>query len=322
MIATQSILRSWCLVGALLVACFLCANAYGAQVDAPSEDKQAEVSGEFEGEEASDEDTSDGEVVDDGAMEEDEYLDDSDSYDEEGEPQWSRSQVSVVPVPETVTEASVIDDAGNFPWYDPSSQSLLPAAVSREPQPPTPWSWTWEWDSGSGSIDWSALWTVVQVIVWMCLACLLVWLVVLWARYLARQDHKPSPAELERARQRHEIDSIEQLPFQMAKPQSDLLSEARRHYQQGDFREAIVYLFSYQLVQLDRHQKIRLAKGKTNRQYLFELRQQPTLREIVRLSTHLFEDAFFGHYELDRQRFEQAWSKLEEFDRVVQQEAP
>ena len=47
-----------------------------------------------------------------------------------------------------------------------------------------------------------------------------------------------------------------------------LLEEARRSYEEGDYNTAIVYLYSYQLVKLDQNQWIRLAKGKTNRQYL------------------------------------------------------
>ena len=57
----------------------------------------------------------------------------------------------------------------------------------------------------------------------------------------------------------------------MAAGRLDLLAEARRHYQAGNYGAAIVYLFSFQLVQLDQRQIIRLAKGKTNRQYLREV---------------------------------------------------
>ena len=59
----------------------------------------------------------------------------------------------------------------------------------------------------------------------------------------------------------------------------DLLAEARRHYQAGNYGAAIVYLFSFQLVQLDRRQIIQLAKGKTNRQYLREVGPRDPLRK-------------------------------------------
>jgi len=120
-------------------------------------------------------------------------------------------------------------------------------------------------------------------------------------------------------RMRSEVDSIEQLPFPVPVAQSDLLGEARRCYDSGRYRDAMIYLYSYQLVQLDQHQKIHLSKGKTNRQYLHELKPHGRLRELVSQSVRLFEDAFFGHYELPRDRFESAWSRLDEFQQLARQ---
>lgn len=236
---------------------------------------------------------------------------------------WAQPTNSYDTLLPEVTDASVVENAGSFPWYDPSKRSVRGVKIPDEPQPATPYDWSWEWSNKAPSnFNWEPIWQLVQAIVWISLACLMGWLILMWYRYLARSDMRRTEVEFERERQRHEIDSIEQLPFQMARPQTDLLSEARRHYQLGNFREAIVYLFSYQLVQLDRHQKIHLAKGKTNLQYLFELRSQPRLRDMLRTTTHMFEDVFFGHYDLQRVRFEQAWAQLEEFDRLAQQEAP
>jgi hypothetical protein len=149
---------------------------------------------------------------------------------------------------------------------------------------------------------------------------LLVALVYFWLRAVGRHD---ALARVEREGdeddRRHEADSIQQLPFQVKPPHADLLSEARRYYQLQDYRQAIVYLFSYQLVQLDRHQHIRLAKGKTNRQYLHELCAVPSLRQLLSDTMLVFEDVFFGHYDLDRERFEVCWDRLPTFDQLVQQ---
>jgi hypothetical protein len=116
-----------------------------------------------------------------------------------------------------------------------------------------------------------------------------------------------------------EADRIEKLPFRVARPQSDLLAEARRHYEAGRYGEAVIYLFSYQLVQLDKHQLIRLTKGKTNRQYLREVRPQNELRSILERTMIAFEDVFFGHRELPRDRFETCWTQLDEFHRKIQE---
>lgn len=110
---------------------------------------------------------------------------------------------------------------------------------------------------------------------------------------------------------------MENLPFPVKRPQADLLGETRWHYEQGNFGEAIIYLFSYELVQLDTHHLIRLAKGKTNRQYLRELKADSSLRAILRQTMLTFEDVFFGHYELSRERFEACWRRLDEFHSLV-----
>ncbi len=110
-----------------------------------------------------------------------------------------------------------------------------------------------------------------------------------------------------------DVDRVEALPFHLRKPTGDFLAEARRLYEAGNFSEAVIYYYSHLLVQLDRQHVIRLAKGKTNRQYLRETRSRPLLREILDRTMVAFEDVFFGHHELSRERFEECWRRLEEF---------
>jgi hypothetical protein len=115
-----------------------------------------------------------------------------------------------------------------------------------------------------------------------------------------------------------EADRIESLPFHIARPQTNLLAEARRHYLAGDYGEAMIYLFSYKLVQLDKSHFIRLARGKTNRQYLGELRRSLPLWRILYSAMVAFEDVFFGHHPLSRERFEACWNRLDEFHQLIQ----
>jgi hypothetical protein len=110
-----------------------------------------------------------------------------------------------------------------------------------------------------------------------------------------------------------DVDRIESLPFKIRGAPGDFLGQARRLYEAGSYSEAIIYLFSYQLVQLDKHHLIRLAKGKTNRQYLREIRQRPNLRSILEATMISFEDAFFGRKALSKDRFESCWQRLDEF---------
>jgi hypothetical protein len=110
-----------------------------------------------------------------------------------------------------------------------------------------------------------------------------------------------------------DVDKVQALPFQLRKPAGDFLAEARRLYEAGNFSEAVIYLYSHLLMQLDQHHVIRLAKGKTNRQYLRETRTRPLLRDILDCTMVAFEDVFFGHHELPRKRFEECWQRVDEF---------
>jgi hypothetical protein len=99
------------------------------------------------------------------------------------------------------------------------------------------------------------------------------------------------------------------------------MAQARRHFEAGEFAQAIIYLYSYQLIQLDRHQLIRLTKGKTNRQYVRELRSRRELRDVLFRTMVVFEEVFFGHHSLSRERFESCWRRMDEFHQHLAQAA-
>jgi len=211
--------------------------------------------------------------------------------------------------------------SADFPWYDPQSDELrdLDAKVRQNDDTDTR-KHGWEWQAPQVSTpntrwQFPNLWQVVQYLAMGLLVVLVLGLVVLLLRYFLKQeDELGAPGEAQAFDdQRSEIDRVEQLPFVVRRPGGDLLSEARTLYEQGRFGEAMVYLYSYQLVQLDRHRWIHLAKGKTNRQYVREIREEPRLRGILHQSMLAFEDYFFGRHELGRERFERCWQRLDEF---------
>lgn len=209
----------------------------------------------------------------------------------------------------------------NLPWYDPQDDQLrrVDVPTTREVDSHRlsdwePWTWNWSWTSNSRGLSTN----IITPLGWIAIAVLLVLIVVClaWA-FGATPWQSSDPAARSFEVGGSEIDRIEQLPFQVRAPVGDLLSEARRCYEEGRFREAIVYLFSYQLVHLDRKQLIQLAKGKTNRQYLRELRGVSGVAALLRRTMLAFEDVFFGHHEIDRACFEACWRDLDEFHQVV-----
>ena len=196
-------------------------------------------------------------------------------------------------------------DSGDYPWYDEDSDGIRRIDVEEEAEPSMTTT-----SSGGAAIElmaWLGLALVLAVII-----ALLVW------SFLANESRSDLPPEddVDEDRRR-QIDRLEALPFQVKRPDADLLAEARRHYEQGNYGEAIIYLFSHQLVQLDKSQHLTLDKGKTNRQYLRELGAIDGLRDILEQTTLAFEHVFFGRHKLPRERFEACWSELSRFDRLL-----
>ena len=225
-------------------------------------------------------------------------------------------------LPADATSADVVSDAGELPWYDAAAARVRPITPASEPERPKPLDWEWidSANSNSSTPSWTWLTELIQWIAWGVL--LLIFAALLYLPFKRLLYPPPDDAVLDASREkrvRSEVDSIEQLPFTVPLTQSDLLGETRRCYESGRYRDAMIYFYSYQLVQLDQHQKIHLSKGKTNRQYLQELAHHTRLRDLLAQSVRLFEDAFFGHYELQRDGFEAAWSRLDEFQQLASQ---
>lgn len=188
-----------------------------------------------------------------------------------------------------------------YPWYDAPTDGLRRVEVSARRSPAKPLV--------------SAVGSLLQIMVWTILALILAAIVYLLLRaYLLQPRQARSP--LARAAP-GDADRIESLPFPVHPGRTDLLAEARRCYQDGQYGQAIVYLFSFQLVQLDKRQIIRLARGKTDRQYLREVGPRNALRQIVEQTMATFEDAFFGGRTIDRASFEACWSRVEEFEALI-----
>jgi hypothetical protein len=187
-----------------------------------------------------------------------------------------------------------------IPWYDAQSDALRPIAISTR----------WELD-----LSWLAepIYLAVTIVV-VALLLVLIWLIVRVLR--ERQSQR---VERTQADPLLVADRVEALPFLRERPQGDLLGQARHHYQQGNYSEAIIYLFSYQLIELDRSTLIRLAKGKTNRQYLREAGRVRPLKSLLERTMITFEDVFFGRRSLDRVGFEACWNQLAEFENLVSQ---
>lgn len=216
---------------------------------------------------------------------------------------------------------SALRSQSRLPWYDAQKDDLQPIVPKPEaPQRPDPPAGSWNlWSPPGWMVE--ALGSLASIVFYGIITAILVTLVWLLARAFGKSRAKvPMAVISDEPELTGDVDRVEQLPFPLARPRGDLLSEAQRLYQEGDFNGAIVYLYSYELVQLDKNRFIELTQGKTNRQYLRDLRPIQRLAQLIEQAMVTFEDAFFGKYQITRAQFEACWQNLGEFHAIVRRE--
>ncbi len=212
----------------------------------------------------------------------------------------------------------VLRQRGDLPWYDAEKDEVQSVEVTppkKPPDRPDVEQRLGGQQSGGNYVGGGLLAMLIQALALSLLGVVLIVGLVLLIRALLGAQNRGDGEELpdESRRFTSHIDRMEQLPVPLRRFDGDLLGETRRQYEAGNYNEAIIYLYSYLLVELDKAQRIRLLRGKTNRQYLWEIRETPPLRELVEQTMIAFEDVFFGDHDLDRGRFESCYHRLDEF---------
>lgn len=222
--------------------------------------------------------------------------------------------------------ADALRSGSQPPWYDRGADSVAPPRSAPSPSDPfrhrnSDWlrlpknaqgnSWNFNWGLGG-------LWEVLQWGVWLLMILLLGLLVTLLLFYFVRrtrvlddgESSATAPEWFDEAR-------LSELPVEVEK--GDLLAQAKAAMHRGDFRRAIICLYGYQLLRLDGGNIIRLAKGKTNRQYLREARRVPELKSILARTMVAFEEAYFGGRLLESGQFQKRWNELDRFHQGLEE---
>jgi len=222
------------------------------------------------------------------------------------------------------------------PWYDELSQDVRPYVLPPEEVKTEPWFWerlgSWIADRWQSMADWlgQIRWegnlfgyrfaiSLYHVLL-LALAVLAVWLVVRLLRrwysaYLAQQQPRQ---QVERSG-RGAPERIDQLPVAVSTGSAGLWELVQQAVEQKQFSRAIVFLYSYLLLRLDQQGRIRLEKGRTNRQYLRQLRGDPQLQRWMARIVAAFEEVFFGHRELGAEAFQQCWELVPQIQSRVEQ---
>lgn len=259
----------------------------------------------------------------------------------------------------------------DLPWYDAGEDQERAVTVRQSGEFTSHRDTAWESrPKKSSNTNWfrpgnwnfGGVFEFFRVMAWVLLAVVLLGVVSALIWFYLRGERRDAAAARPVAVGRRPGDAarVENLPFEIKVAQTDLLASARNFYQNGDLKSAIIYFYSYLLVELDKHQLIHLEKGKTNRQYVRELRRREarrqrlrdqqsrdagrtsgvapgaggaaaaggagvtageTVRSVVETTMVAFEDVFFGDHRLERQQFEACWDRLGEFQQAVQQAA-
>ena len=229
------------------------------------------------------------------------------------------------------TQSLVAQDIESMPWVDQENGEIAPigigereAAVTRDrnlipeatvkkkkkippaARPP----------AARPSAGWGNFGVALFYIFWVIAVVALIGLVI-WIIMNSRVEIKSGTDDISRP-DRSIAESIRHLPFEMEVSQGDFRQQAQTAYQSGDFRRALILLFSHVLVTLDQVKLIRLEKGKTNRQYLRQLSDHPLLVGYYGDVMVPFEQTFFGDYPVTKEVFDQCWQGLDDFQSTVE----
>lgn len=224
-----------------------------------------------------------------------------------------------------------LESMGNLPWYDQQSGGVEPVAVRPQIDDSVNRDSRWRakrksrgaapsGSSAGGGTSRQPPGSTAEVVGWVVVGVLMGLVVTLLVYTFLRIDDAPtaiegSAGEVERSEDLQA--RMENLPIDVCKPVGDLLQEADRLGEAGRIDEAIIYLFGHRLLQLDRHHAIRLARGKTNRQYLSELDGRRELQHLVRETINLFEKSYFGRYAVAWGEFDQVRSRQAELESLL-----
>ena len=223
-----------------------------------------------------------------------------------------------------------------YPWYDASTDGTRSLELKQRPDPRSAnrndiplqtkqlksgktynppaggggsggaWNFGGQLAAGLGAMTWAII-----IALMLLLIGILIWAMLRMNSQPALDDHELAPT-------RSIAESIKQLPFELEVPTGDFRQQAHAAYAAGDYQRAMTYLFSHVLVTLDQKGLVRLRRGKTNREYLRELRSQQPIANYYQHVMVPFEASFFGDHELSKPDFETCWQRLEQFQADVE----
>ncbi len=221
--------------------------------------------------------------------------------------------------------------AGNYPWYDAEKDATrkvaIPAPMADNYSPanrkwsyvPKPVTTTVTPAAPGTTRSWGWLNSLLSMLGYVLFAAALIAIFFFAGRaFMKREVLGSSATKTKVVESSRQVDQVEKLPMELATKGGNFLDMVRKLMAEGNYSLAIIYLYAHQLVSLDEVQYIRLAKGKTNRQYLRELRSDRPMAHLVEQTILLFEDSFFGKKTIGAEAFNVCWQQLPQFESMLQ----
>ncbi|MBR2002777.1 MAG: DUF4129 domain-containing protein, partial [Thermoguttaceae bacterium] len=186
------------------------------------------------------------------------------------------------------------------------SAAFLPPRPERAPEPVRN-----EETSASSSFGW--LRSVAEALFWTLVGAAVLALVgaLFWALRQTALGGVGKEKE-KKARQDRER-RLEALAPEARERVDDLGTAAENALAAGDLRLALVYFFSWLIVESDKRGLLRARRGKTNREYWLELAVNPGVRTIYKATMDAFERVYFGGRTISREEFDDVWRLREPF---------
>jgi hypothetical protein len=193
------------------------------------------------------------------------------------------------------------------PWYDAQTDSIQPMPLPEE--------------RGIRTAQSELIGRLLSWLAWIVLALIMGVVVFLLIRAYLTRDAAAAKVPVTAGGEQSLASRTSALPFQIDQAPADFLAAARDCYQRGEYGRAIIFFYSHLLLELDRHQFLRLARGKTNRQYVRELTDRPRLAGLLEPTVLLFEATFFGGRHATRDQLDHCWQRLDELNAIVREAA-
>ncbi len=153
----------------------------------------------------------------------------------------------------------------------------------------------------------------------LCALCVFVILIVLLLVYAYRRREKRLKFEIDEITKRKR--RVESLAEEARDSYDDLKGAYQRAAKNGDYRSAVIFFFSWILVECDKAELILLDKGKTNLEYWREFESSDPEREIYVNAMRVFERVYFGDESIDRVEFNELESQASGFEKLLAKRA-